>query len=277
MLLLTVLRSAGTNNYMAPEVLRGLGYDQSCDWWSLGVIVFEMLYGYPPFVSKSRHLTRQKILNWRQTLRFPPKPKVSREAQDFISRLICEKDDRLGSTSNASVSRPNSLLQGSRQRSGFVPAGAQQSAAPGLADGVDDLMAHPWFRGIDWSTIHTQKAPFKPALSHPADTKHFEDGIEDEPLPAPGAAEALKNGQPVPTEQPRDPMLRDKEHGEHLLEMRKQLAFVGYTFKSPKQFDPRTQLSESKIIAAERAAPVQALPLRREPTEAGSRLRSMSM
>ena len=265
----------GTNNYMAPEVLRGLGYDQSCDWWSLGVIVFEMLYGYPPFVSKSRHMTRQKILNWRQTLRFPPKPKVSREAQDFITKLICEKDDRLGSASNASVSRPNSLIQGSRQRSGFAPPGSDAAGkAGGLADGVDDLMAHPWFRGVDWNNLHTSKAPFRPALSHPADTKHFEDDIEDEPLPAPGAAEAAKDGQPAPVEQPRDPMLRDKAQGQHLLEMRKQLAFVGYTFKSPKGFDPRTQLTESKIVQAE---PDALVPPAWPPMEGGSRLRSMSM
>ncbi|PWN39616.1 kinase-like protein [Ceraceosorus guamensis] len=282
----------GTNNYMAPEVLRGLGYDQSCDWWSLGVIVFEMLYGYPPFVSKSRHLTRQKILNWRQTLKFPPKPRVSKDAQDFIMRLICEKDDRLGSQSTASVSRPNSLLQGSRQqRSGFAATNhGGASSVPGLADGVEDLMSHPWFRNVDFSSIHSQRTPFDPKLAHPADTRNFEEGIEDEPLAAPGAAEAAKNGQPVPLEQPRDPMLRDKAEGDRLLEMRKQLAFVGYTFKSPKPFDAKTQITESKVIAAERASAAAAaaghtgaapgLPLayeHAEPTLGGSRLRSMSM
>ncbi|UZJ54754.1 hypothetical protein CBS101457_004074 [Exobasidium rhododendri] len=272
----------GTNNYMAPEVLRGLGYDQSCDWWSLGVIVFEMLYGYPPFVSKSRHLTRQKILNWKQTLRFPPKPRISREAQDFIASLICEKEDRLGSVSNASVSRPNSLLQGSRQKSGFVAAssssaGKESGKLSGLADGVDDLMAHPWFRGIDWHTLHASKAPFRPSLSHPADTKHFEDDIEDEPLPAPGVAEAAKEGHPLPVEQPRDPMLRDKAHGQHLLELRKQLAFVGYTFKSPKGFDPKTQLSESRIVQAEQQQQQNHSAVAAGPPLEGSRLRSMSM
>lgn len=257
----------GTNNYMAPEVLRGLGYDQACDWWSLGVIVFEMLFGYPPFVSKSRHLTRQKILNWRQTLRFPPRPKVSREAQDFIARLVCEREDRLGSTSMASVSRPNSVLQNAR-RSGFnAKAGTNAS---GLQDGVEELMSHPWFRGIDFANLHRAKAPFRPALSHPADTKHFEDDIEDEPLPAPGAADNPN------ADQPRDPMLRDKEQGGVLLEMRKQLAFVGYTFKSPKAFDPRTQLEDERnVIAAEEAAGMRGRP--REPTEGGSRIRSMSM
>lgn len=199
------------------------------------MIVFEMLFGYPPFVSKSRHLTRQKILNWRQTLRFPPRPRVSREAQDFIERLICEREDRLGSTSSASVSRPNSIIQNAR-RSGFAAPSA--NGAPGLQDGADEIMAHPWFRGLDFSSLHTQRAPFRPALSHPADTKHFEDDIEDEPLPAPGAAPA---GPTAPGEKqvqpqvdvPRDPMLRDKEHGMHLLEMRKQLAFVVRSWPGP--------------------------------------------
>lgn len=263
----------GTNNYMAPEVLRGLGYDQACDWWSLGVIVFEMLYGYPPFVSKSRHLTRQKILNWKQTLRFPTKPRISREGQDFIARLVCEREDRLGSTASASVSRPNSYLQSAR-RSGFGNQG-QSNTGSALQDGVEELMSHPWFRGIDWENLHRTRPPFRPALSHPGDTKHFEDDIEDEPLAAPGAANNPN------ADQPRDPMLRDQEQGPKLLEMRKQLAFMGYTFKSPKAFDPREQLADERnVIAVERAAgmtPAQERGRGREPTELGSRIRSMSM
>lgn len=265
----------GTNNYMAPEVLRALGYDQSCDWWSLGVIVFEMLYGFPPFVSKSRQMTRQKILNWKQTLKFPPKPKVSREAQDFISKLICERQDRLGSVTSSSVSRPNSLLQSSRQPSGFAQNTttlADGSKSSGLADGVEDLMSHPWFRGIDWDRLHSSKAPFVPALSHPADTKHFEDDIGDEVLPSPGQLEAEKAGKIIPIDPPRDPMLRDKIHGEHLLEVRKNLAFVGYTYKAPPGFDPKAQLTESKIIQAEKAADSSPWP-----SSSTSRIRSNSI
>ncbi|KAJ3280277.1 hypothetical protein HK104_000776, partial [Borealophlyctis nickersoniae] len=86
----------GTNNYIAPEVLLGTGYDKGCDWWSLGCIIFEMLYGFPPFCSKNRHQTKLKIVNWKQTLRFPNEPMVSREAQDLIGRLCCDKEDRLG-------------------------------------------------------------------------------------------------------------------------------------------------------------------------------------
>ncbi len=226
---------------MAPEVLRGLGYDQACDWWSLGVIVFEMLYGYPPFVSKSRHLTRQKILNWRQTLRFPAKPRVSKEAQDFISMLLCEKEDRLGSAASASVSRPNSVIQGAR-RSGFA-GGAGIVGNEGLQDGVEELISHPWFRGVDWGTLHLQPPPFKPALAHPADTKHFEDDIEDAPLPAPGAAENPN------ADQPRDPMLRDKAHGQHLLEMRKQLAFVVSSHQKSEVLVRQTSADQRLSIA----------------------------
>jgi len=56
----------GTNNYIAPEVLLQAGYTGQCDWWSLGVILFEMLYGYPPFISDSRQNTKIRIVNWRQ-------------------------------------------------------------------------------------------------------------------------------------------------------------------------------------------------------------------
>lgn len=136
----------GTNSYMSPEVIRGTGYDQSCDWWSLGIILFECLYGYPPFVSKSRHLTRQKILTWPTSLKFPSKPKVSREAQDLIERLICEREDRLGTVSNdpSTIRGVNSLLLHHR-RSGFV------SPAPaflGLKDGADDIKAHREHRSL---------------------------------------------------------------------------------------------------------------------------------
>ncbi|GAA5966684.1 hypothetical protein JCM21900_005654, partial [Sporobolomyces salmonicolor] len=210
----------GTNNYMAVEVLRGTGYSQSCDWWSLGVIMFEMLYGYPPFVSKSRQQTRQKILNWRQSLRFPPKPRVSQEAQDLVLSLLCAKEDRLGSRSTG---RPNSVLQD--RRSGLVNVNAGAGAFAGVAnDGAEEIKAHPWFKGIDWGTLHLQTPPFRPQLSSKSDTRYFEDDIDDNPLPAPEIAP----GVPAP-DTTRDPMLRHAVQGAHLLEVRKELAFHGWT------------------------------------------------
>ncbi|KAK0212878.1 kinase-like domain-containing protein [Desarmillaria ectypa] len=207
----------GTNSYMSPEVIRGHGYSYSCDWWSLGVIMYECLYGRPPFVSNSRHITRQKILNWKQTLRFPSRPRVSREAVDLMTQLLCEPEDRLGSQASASVSRPDSLIVQAR-RSGFMSVG-------GNIDGADHIKAHPWFRGIDWANIHRYQAPYLPELRYPEDTRHFEDDIPAEPLePANGA----------PADATRDPLLRHEVHGAEILDVRKALAFAGFTHKSPR-------------------------------------------
>lgn len=214
----------GTNSYMSPEVIRGHGYSFSCDWWSLGVIMFECLYGYPPFTSSSRHVTRQKILNWKQSLKFPPRPRVSREGVNLMERLLCEPEDRIGSEASSSVVRPNSLIMQER-RSGFILPNVGKGKS---VDGAEFIKAHPWFRGIDWTNIHRQPAPYKPNLSTPEDTRHFDDDIPPEPLaPANGAA-------PDAT---RDPLLKDKVYGDHILNVRKALAFQGFTHRSPRKMD----------------------------------------
>ncbi|BGP16554.1 hypothetical protein JCM10213v2_004556 [Rhodosporidiobolus nylandii] len=219
---------------LAVEVLRGTGYSAGADWWSIGIIAFEMLYGYPPFVSKSRPETKQKILNWRASLRFPSRPRISREAQDFIMSLICEPDQRLGSRTRAQAGgpRPNSVIV--QRRSGFLNANA---GVAGVADdGADDIKKHPFFRGIDWQNLHLQTPPFQPDLKDPTDTRYFDDDITPEPLPAPEIAP----GVPAP-DTTRDPLLRHPVEGQNLLALRKQQAFAGWTFKKPKRqvYDPR--------------------------------------
>ncbi|KAG2150515.1 kinase-like domain-containing protein [Suillus clintonianus] len=210
----------GTNSYMSPEVIRGHGYSFSCDWWSLGVIMFECLYGYPPFVSNSRHVTRQKILNWKQSLKFPSRPRVSGEGVNLMQQLLCEPEDRLGSQAPTSVSRPDSLAVHAR-RSGFILPGSTS----GSADGADAIKAHPWFRGIDWENIHRYPAPYRPDLQSPEDTRHFDSDIPPVPLaPANGA----------PADATKDPLLRDRVHGEEILNVRKALAFAGFTHRSPR-------------------------------------------
>ncbi|KAJ7683241.1 kinase-like domain-containing protein [Mycena rosella] len=207
----------GTNSYMSPEVIRGHGYSYSCDWWSLGVIMYECLYGFPPFVSNSRHVTRQKILNWKQALRFPARPQVSHEGVNLMQQLLCEPEDRLGSQASASVSRPNSMVVQAR-RSGFM-------AQSGSADGANFIKTHPFFRGIDWLNIHRYPAPYHPELRAPEDTRHFDPDIPAEPLaPANGA----------PADATRDPLLRHEVHGAEIMDVRKALAFAGFTHKSPR-------------------------------------------
>jgi len=184
-------------------------------------------------------------LNWRQSLRFPPKPRVSREAQDLILSLLCEKDARIGSRSTG---RPNSVIQ--RQRSGFLNVAGATGGLAGVAnDGAEEIKNHPWFKGIEWSTLHLQTPPFVPQLKSETDTRYFEDDIEavsqrfssnsrvdpslvpefagaQVPLPAPEIAP----GVPAP-DTTRDPMLRHATQGDQLLELRKQQAFKDWTVR----------------------------------------------
>jgi len=85
--------TVGTPDYIAPEVFLQTGYDKSCDWWSLGVIMFEMLIGYPPFCSETPQETYNKIMKWRETLEFPPEVPISKNAKRTIRRL-CDGADR---------------------------------------------------------------------------------------------------------------------------------------------------------------------------------------
>nr|KYP38061.1 Serine/threonine-protein kinase CBK1 [Cajanus cajan] len=130
--------TVGTPDYIAPEVLLKKGYGMECDWWSLGAIMYEMLVGYPPFYSDEPMLTCRKIVNWRNYLKFPEEVKLSAEAKDLISRLLCNVDQRLGTK------------------------------------GADEIKAHPWFRGIEWDKLYQMKAAFIPEVNDELDTQNFE-------------------------------------------------------------------------------------------------------
>ncbi|EHB09912.1 Serine/threonine-protein kinase LATS2 [Heterocephalus glaber] len=136
----------GTPNYIAPEVLLRKGYTQLCDWWSVGVILFEMLVGQPPFLAPTPTETQLKVINWESTLHIPAQVKLSPEARDLITRLCCSADCRLG------------------------------------RDGADDLKGHPFFSTIDFSSdIRKQPAPYVPTISHPMDTSNFDPVDEESP------------------------------------------------------------------------------------------------
>ncbi|KAJ0978687.1 hypothetical protein J5N97_014161 [Dioscorea zingiberensis] len=82
--------TVGTPNYIALEVLLKKGYGMECDWWSLGAIMYEILVSYPPFYEPMA--TCRKIVNWRTHLKFPEEAKLSVEAKDLISKLLCHID-----------------------------------------------------------------------------------------------------------------------------------------------------------------------------------------
>ncbi|KAG5732323.1 Serine/threonine-protein kinase CBK1 [Termitomyces sp. T112] len=157
--------TVGTPDYIAPEIFLQQGYGKECDWWSLGAIMFECLVGYPPFCSDSTHETYQKIMHWPRFLAFPDDVHLSRESEDMIRRLITSADRRLT---------------------------------------VEQIKNHPFFYGVDWSTVRQIDAPFVPHLRSITDTSYFPtDDIDqaDEARPA-DTSEASKD-----------------------------LAFLGYTFK----------------------------------------------
>ena len=70
-------------------------YTSSCDWWSLGVIMFEMLIGYPPFCSENPTETYKKIMLWKDALVFPPEVPISESAKTTIKKFCCDADKRL--------------------------------------------------------------------------------------------------------------------------------------------------------------------------------------
>lgn len=129
----------GTIEYMAPEVVNRRGHTQSADWWSFGVLMFEMLTGSLPFQGKDRKETMALIL------------KAKLGMPQFLSAEV------------------QSLLRALFKRN---PAN-RLGAGP---DGVEEIKRHHFFATIDWNKLYRKeiKPPFKPAVGRPEDTFHFD-------------------------------------------------------------------------------------------------------
>ncbi|XP_041062894.1 ribosomal protein S6 kinase alpha-2 [Carcharodon carcharias] len=142
----------GTIEYMAPEVVNRRGHAQSADWWSFGVLMFEMLTGSLPFQGKDRKETMALIL--KAKLGMPQF--LSPEAQSLLRALFKRNPcNRLG-------------------------------AGP---DGVEEIKRHCFFGTIDWNKLYRKeiKPPFKPAVGRPEDTFHFDPEFTSRtPIDSPG-------------------------------------------------------------------------------------------
>lgn len=119
----------GTEEYLAPEVINGTGHGAEVDWWALGILTHELLYGVTPFRGQRRDETFENVL--RVPLNLPQKPAVSPECRDFITQLL--------------VKNPEKRL--------------------GSKHGAEDLKAHPWFKDIDFSMLRHEQPPFVPHSS----------------------------------------------------------------------------------------------------------------
>uniref|UniRef100_A0A669R3H6 non-specific serine/threonine protein kinase n=2 Tax=Neognathae TaxID=8825 RepID=A0A669R3H6_PHACC len=138
--------TVGTPDYIAPEVFMQTGYNKLCDWWSLGVIMYEMLIGYPPFCSETPQETYKKVMNWKETLTFPPEVPISDKAKDLILRFCCEWEHRIG------------------------------------ASGVEEIKSNPFFEGVDWEHIRERPAAISIEIKSIDDTSNFDEFPESDIL-----------------------------------------------------------------------------------------------
>ncbi|KAI3389033.1 hypothetical protein SNEBB_009828 [Seison nebaliae] len=137
----------GTPNYIAPEVLQRQGYTSSCDWWSIGVILYEMLVGQPPFWSSSPAETQHKVIHWKDFLRIPRQANLHPDSSDLILSLLTDTNHRLGGKS------------------------------------VKEIKQHPFFSKhppYDFRTpLRQLAAPYIPFIANELDTSNF-DPVDDD-------------------------------------------------------------------------------------------------
>ncbi|XP_029970232.1 rho-associated protein kinase 1-like isoform X1 [Salarias fasciatus] len=141
--------AVGTPDYISPEVLKSQGgdgyYGRECDWWSVGVFLYEMLVGDTPFYADSLVGTYSKIMNHKNALTFPDDSDISNDAKNLICAFLTDREVRLG------------------------------------RNGVDEIKRHPFFKNDQWTweNIRETAAPVVPELSSDIDTSNFDDIEED--------------------------------------------------------------------------------------------------
>ncbi|KAL1494849.1 hypothetical protein ABEB36_010370 [Hypothenemus hampei] len=140
----------GTPDYISPEVLQSHGkgiYGRECDWWSVGIFVYEMLVGETPFYADSLLGTYNKIMYHESNLIFPEEVEISNEAKSLIQGLLCDRTQRLGRNS------------------------------------VDEIKNHPFFKnseGWTFENLRDSAPPVVPELVGDDDTRNFDDYEKDE-------------------------------------------------------------------------------------------------
>lgn len=154
----------GTPEYLAPEIIQNKGHNHAVDWWSIGILIYEMIVGFPPFYHSNQQTMYELIEKFPVKFPDPIKHKIpmSEEVKDLLTKLL-EKDpkDRLGTEG-----------------------------------GVDEIMSHEWFAGFDFDKLLNREldAPFIPKLSEDAyDVSQFDDEFtEQDPVHSKVEGSALK-------------------------------------------------------------------------------------
>ena len=136
----------GTPEYLAPEIILSKGYCKAVDFWALGILIFEMVAGYPPFFANQPIEIYEKIVSG--NVRFPRH--FEKEVRSILRGLISvDLSKRLGN----------------------------------LKEGVEGVKSHIWFEEVDWLAVYNKEveAPFLPKVKSVSDTSNF-DAYEEEPL-----------------------------------------------------------------------------------------------
>jgi serine/threonine protein kinase len=139
----------GTPDYISPEVLQSHGkgiYGRECDWWSVGIFLYEMLVGETPFYADSLLGTYNKIMYHENNLTFPDEVEISKEAIALIQGLLCDRTKRLG------------------------------------RNNVDEIKNHPFFINDQWTfeNLRNSAPPVVPELTGDDDTSNFDDYEKEE-------------------------------------------------------------------------------------------------
>lgn len=174
----------GTSQYMAPEVILGQAYDGRCDWWSIGVILYECIYGRTPFYSENRQKTKERIVSHRATLEFPYNERCSRPTcpsrrwlpppsnavVDLLQGILTDKELRLSSRHY----RHTEARLARRLSSASAPISPLIRHV--YSNDAEEIKAHEFFQGIPWSQMHLITPPFVPRVrENQSITKYFEE------------------------------------------------------------------------------------------------------
>ncbi|SPO05732.1 probable Serine/threonine-protein kinase nrc-2 [Cephalotrichum gorgonifer] len=144
----------GTEEYIAPEVIKGSGHTSAVDWWTLGILIYEMLYGTTPFKGKNRNATFANIL--REDIPFPDSPNkdpISNLCKSLIRKLLIKDENR----------------------------------RLGARAGASDIKAHPFFRTTQWALIRHMQPPIIPTAGTDVDTVNFRNVKESESVDISGS------------------------------------------------------------------------------------------
>ncbi|OHW94946.1 serine threonine-protein kinase [Colletotrichum incanum] len=155
----------GTEEYIAPEVIKGSGHTSAVDWWTLGILIYEMLYGTTPFKGKNRNATFANIL--REDIPFPDHagaPQLSNLCKSLIRKLLIKDENR----------------------------------RLGAKAGASDIKAHPFFKTTQWALIRHMKPPIVPVTGRGIDTVNFRNVKESESIDLSGSHPMQANLKGVP-------------------------------------------------------------------------------